>query len=77
MQFFILLNINLLFPPLLSDKTTDSARKLPVRKIEPPDDGVDETGFGEVAETKIGAILVHLRCVLTVVNLVRTSVRRH
>ena len=43
--------------------------KSPVRQIKPSDDGVDEAFFGEVAVTLIGTILVHLRCVLAVVNL--------
>ena len=40
-----------------------------MRQIKPSDDGVDEAFFGEVAVTLIGTILVHLRCVLAVVNL--------
>ena len=47
-----------------------------MRQIQPSDNSVDEAGLREVAVTTIGSVLVHLRCVLTVVNLKRTSVRK-
>ena len=53
-----------------------SREKLPVRKVEPPDDSVDEAGLGEVSVTTIRSVLVYLRSVLTVVNLQTMSVRR-
>ena len=47
-----------------------------MRKVEPPDDSVNEAGLGKVSVTTIRSVLVHLRSVLTVVNLKSTFVRR-
>ena len=46
-----------------------------MRQVKPSDNSIDKTRLREVAITTIGSVLVHLRCVLTVVNLKRRYVK--
>ena len=40
-----------------------------MRQIQPPNNCVNKARIREVAETLVRSVLIHLRCVLAVVNL--------
>merc|ERR1719210_558717 len=46
-----------------------------MRQIQPPNNCVNKARIREVAETLVRSVLIHLRCVLAVVNLVLHQLR--